>query len=271
MALRGRRLVAAAKSIYSPPVGPYREATATETMEVSTGDGLLRLEVAPRHTTVRLGDHIRLSATEHFATFSGFSRRRRTKKRSFELRDDVRLLVARSIPTRDVGLWYQPGPDVAIRLFGCRPLDLFHDEGLKALRRLDQLAEKLADALGPHAHGVATAMEIGNGADRVLITDYGDRLVFYIRRLFREWPRRALEAHADGTILLCSKSRFGAGEQQFRCSSRYGVTSIGDHVRFADHTGQDLGSVAIPWVNPEERRQIAELIGQRIDQHGASS
>ena len=246
-------------------MSPYREASATETVEVSTRDGMLRLEVAPRHTVVRLGEHIRLSVAEQFATIAGLSRHNRRKKRSLEL-DGARLLVARAVPTQDVGLWYLPEPSTATRLFGCRPLDLLNDEGLEALRSLDRLAGRLADELAPYGDGVDRAMEIGRGADRVLIADHGDRLVFYVRRLFRESPQRAFEVHTDGTILLATKGRFrGIRDQKIECKSRFGVTSIGDYVRFADRTGEDLGSVAIPWVTSEERKEIVEIIGRRID------
>lgn len=256
------------RKIYPGLVSPYREAAATEIMEATTREGLLRLEVAPRHTVVRLGEHLRLSVAERLAIMSGMSRRNRRKKRSFELKDG-RLLAARAVPTQELGIWYSPEPSIATRLFGCRPLDLLDKSGLEALRQLDRLSQRLSTALTPYHDGVVRAIEIGPGADRVLITDDGDRLVFYVRRLFRESPQRALEVSSDGTIVLLGKGRFRSiREQKLECTSRYGVTSIGDYVRFADQTGEDLGSVAIPWVTPEERQEIVEIIGQRIDPIG---
>ena len=250
-------------------MNPYREAAATEILEATTREGLLRLEVAPRHTLVRLGEHIRLSIADRFVTLTGQSRHNRKKKRSYDLAS-AGLQVARALPEQDLGIWYLPTPEMATRLLGCRPLDLLHSDGLDALRRLDQVAQRLSAALAPHASGAMKAVEIGHGADRVLIIDQGERLVFYVRPLFREMPRRALEVNADGKIRLINVSRLRkVGEREIQCTSRYGVTAIGDYVRFADPTGQDLGSVAIPWVTPEERREIVEIIGRRIDHQAA--
>lgn len=256
------------RKIYSGAVSPYREAAATEIMEATTREGLLRLEVAPRHTVVKLGEHLRFSVAESLAIISGMSRHNRRKKRSLELKD-ARLLTARAVPTQELGIWYSPERNIATRLFGCRPLDLLDKTGLEALRQLDRLSKRLSTALTPYHDGVIRAIEIGPGADRVLITDDGDRLVFYVRRLFRDSPQRALEVSSDGTIVLLGKGRFrSVREEKIKCTSRYGVTSIGDYVRFADQTGEDMGSVAIPWVTAEERQEIVEIIGQRIDPLG---
>lgn len=226
----------------------------------------MHLELAPRHVVVQLGDHIRLEVAQTTANIIGLSRHNRRKKRSLRL-ENAHLIVARTIPSEGLGLWYSPDPVTAMRLFGCRPLDLFDANGLDALRRLDRASKRLGNALAPHSDGIVRAKEIGHGADRVLITDHGDHLVFYVRRLFREKPQRALEVWDDGTVRVPGKKRFRQiDEHVFQCSSRYGVTSIGDYVRFADRTGQDLASVPIPWITPEERQEIVDIIGQRIDQ-----
>jgi len=263
---RSARLTGTGETIYSGRVSPYRHEIAPDTLEVPTREGLLRLELAPRHVVMELGDHIRFEVAEHFATLLGQSRRNRRKKRRFPL-EAARLILARTIPSEGLGIWYSPDSISAIRLFGCRPLDLFDENGLEALRRLDRASKRLGSALVPYGDGIERAKEIGHGADRVLITDYGDHLVFYVRRLFREKPQRALEVWADGTIRLPARKRLrSVDEQVFQCNSRYGVTSIGDYVRFADRTGQDLGSVPIPWITTEERQEIVDIIGERIDQ-----
>ncbi|MEM9493933.1 MAG: hypothetical protein AAGC55_32600, partial [Myxococcota bacterium] len=159
--------------------------------------------------------------------------------------------------------------NIAVRLFGMRPFELLDDAGLENLRRLDQLATRLSTATSPYAGGVVKAIEIGPGADRVLISDFGDHLVIFVRRLFREAPRRSLEVHADGTIVLPSRRRLGGKEQKIRCTSRFGVTAIGDYIRFADATGEDLGSLSIPWITPEDRRELVAIIGRQIDPEAA--
>jgi hypothetical protein len=47
--------------------------------------------------------------------------------------------------------------------------------------------------------------------------------------------------------------------------SRYGITVVGDYIRFADPQGADLARVSIPWIGPEERLELARRIGQLID------
>ena len=47
--------------------------------------------------------------------------------------------------------------------------------------------------------------------------------------------------------------------------SQHGVTVWGDYVRFADPDGTDLARVAIPWIAPEDRRELARRIGQLVD------
>lgn len=241
-------------------MGPYREATATEAVEAATRDGLVKLEVAPRHLVLKVGTHVDVSVTDHFMTVVRIGRNGRRKRRSIRL-DDTRLLVARAIPAGDAGVWHEVRPGVVTRLLGLRAVELLEDDALDAWRALERLTRRLHSALAAHAGGVQRSFEVGSGADRVLIMDHGDRLVFYVRRLFRERPRRALEVRADGTIVFPGKNR----TRRIQCRSRFGVTSTGDYIRFADRTGRDLGSLSIPWVTPEDRAEIVKLIGERID------
>jgi hypothetical protein len=88
--------------------------------------------------------------------------------------------------------------------------------------------------------------------------------VVYARRLFRDRARFAMAIHDDGRIVLPA----GKGDKADRTivvRSRYGVTVWGDHVRFADPNGDDLGKVAIPWIAPEDREELARRIGLLVD------
>jgi hypothetical protein len=57
----------------------------------------------------------------------------------------------------------------------------------------------------------------------------------------------------------------GKKRREIEVRSRFGVTVWGDYVRFADKNGTDLGRVAIPWIAPEDRRELARRIGQLVD------
>lgn len=241
-------------------MGPYRDATATEILEAPTRDGHVRLAIGPRHLLLEVGEHVKLAVTEGFATVSRRQGRRRRKPRSVRL-EDARLLAAHNYPSEEIGIWYEVQPGLFDRLLGVRPPELLDDEALAAWHALDRLWQRLRAALRPYGHGVHRALEVGQGADRVLITDHGDRLVFHVRRLFRERARRAMEVHLDGTVVLAGKH----GDRRIRCTSRYGVTVIGDYIRFADPTGADLGTLSIPWISPEDRGHLVQLIGATLD------
>ena len=264
--------------------GPYREAVAAEVLQATTRDGDAELEVAPRHVLLKLGEHLSLSVTERFAELSKLTRNR-PKKRSLRLHG-AKLLVARTIPTDDVGVWHESTPGIVTRLFGLHKHDLESgselDDFNEVWRRHDLLVRRLEVALAPHSGGVIKASEVGTGADRVLIMDFGQHLLFHVRRLFREHPRRAFEVHRDGTIVVLQPSLFHDSVQgrrrrvrakkelpRFECRFRFGITTMGDYIRFADERGDDLGRISLPWVRPEDRVHLAQIITETITQSPA--
>jgi hypothetical protein len=242
-------------------VAPYREADANEILEVSAREGQVRLELGPRHFRLDVGERLKLSVAEDFATVIKIQSRRRRKQRSLRLGQQARLLMARGVPTNDIGLWYETRAGEVERVVGIRPPELLDDDAMRAWHVVDRMAQRLRGVLGPHGHGVQRAIEVGDGADRVLIMDLGDSLELYVRRLFRERARRAMSVHRDGTVALMVKG----AERRVLCRSRYGVTVIGDYIRFADPSGDDLGALPIPWVTREDRLFVMHLIGQLID------
>lgn len=259
----GRGWNAARDPGYAAGVGPYREADASERFEVAAREGLARLELGPHWFRLDMGERLVLSVAEDFATLVKMQRRRRRKQRSLRL-GEARLLMARGVPTNDIGIWYVGATGVAERLIGLRPPELLDDAAMRAWHVVDRMAQRLRVVLAPHSLGVERAIEVGQGADRVLMVDLGDGIEIYVRRLFREWPRRAMTVHRDGTVVLALKK----GERRIQCRSRYGVTVIGDYIRFADPTGEDLGALSVPWVTPEDRRFLVHIIGQLIDASG---
>jgi len=239
-------------------MGPYREASAAEVLEAPTRDGPARLEVGPRAISLELAGQTRLTVTDGYIALQPLARRRRP--RSYAL-DGRRLLVARADPTEEVGLWYEVKPEIMRRIFGLRPPELLDRRAWEAWQALDRLYQRLREALAAHRGRAGGAIEYGRGADRVLVTDDGERYVIYVRRLFRERPRRALEVYADGTVVTPG----GGGDARTRLSSRFAITVSGDTIRFADPHGQDLARLWLPWITEEERYALARRLGERVD------
>ena len=263
--------------------GPYREAVAAEIVEAPTREGTAALEVAPRHTLLKVGEQLTLSVTERFASVTRVVRNK-PRKRSLRLQD-ARLLVARAVPTDDIGIWHEHKPGVVTRLFGLHKHTLDSGTDLDELeqqwRSLERLVNHLTRALQTHSNGVERAIEVGVGADRVLVMDFGDRLLFHVRRLFRERQRKAFEVHRDGTIVVLPSAtpndsatvgrllgRIRREPTRFVCRFRYGVSTSGDYIRFVGEEGDDLGRISLPWVRPEDRTQLARIITDAIASRG---
>ncbi len=258
--------------------GPYRDAVAADDNRTSTRDGSVTLEVAPRHVLLTVGDEYTLSVTQRFASLTRMVRNK-PRKRALKL-ERARLLVARAVPTDDIGIWHEHKPGVVTRLLGFRKHGLDSTDDLdKMWREYDDLVNRLQRALIPHAHEVKRSMEVGIGADRVLIMDFGDHLRFHVRRLFRERQRRAFEVHGDGTIVVSppathhemaigERVRRGLGntDHRFTCTFQYGVTTMGDYIRFVSQQGDDLGRISLPWLRTEDRHELAKIITRRITQ-----
>lgn len=240
-------------------MGPYRAVSGEEVYEAPTRDGALRLQLAPRHTALALGDH-HLTVTDTYVTVENTDARR-TKRRSVRI-DGVRLVVARAVPTDDIGVWIEERPGWAKRIFGAQSLELLDQTALRAVRAMDVLAGRLREALSPYARGAIRALEIGKGADRVLVVDHGDHFVIYVRRLFRKGAARALEVYDDGTIVVAGR----IADRRVKCTSRFGVTVFGDLIRFSDEAGTDLASISIPWISEHDRKELARRFGEMVEQ-----
>jgi hypothetical protein len=238
-------------------VDPYRADAGAEVLEAPTRQGLLRLEVAPRHATLLVGEQ-HIVVGEDFVTLTELHRKK-PRKRSLRL-GEARLVMARSVPLEELALWYERAPGIVHRIFGVQPVALVDAAALRAWHALDLVAARLRELLRRHADGVLRAIELGGGADRVLHLDFGSRHLLYQRPLFREHARRTLEVHADGTVLVPRRGK----DLRISCTSRFGVTILGDYIRFADPTGLDLALVSFPWITPEDRAELARRIGDLI-------
>jgi hypothetical protein len=239
----------------------YRD-DAAEVLEAPTAEGTLRIELGPRATRLSVANRT-LHVVGRVATVVEH-RKPKQRRQSFAI--DGRLVTARDVPHEDLGVWLELEPRVGRRtgmrrIFGVEPASTLEPGGLAALALLDRAAHRLRAALGELAGDVVRAVEIGRGLDKVLVADHGDRFAVYARRLFRDRARLAAEIHTDGRVVVLD----GARRREVTVRSRFGVTVVGDYVRFADPDGEDLARFAIPWIGPEDRRELARRIGQLVD------
>lgn len=251
----------------------YRDEPG-DVSEAPTSEGVLRAQFAPRHVRLAVAGRS-LDIADRFATVVEHHRRRAERDRRQSFRITGRLIVARDVPREGMGIWVDVEPDrprAGIRrIFGVEPQSLFEPAGLASLSALDHLAKRVQQELGHLAEEVRRAFEIGSaaatGLDKILMVDCADRYVVYARRLFRDRARFAMAIHDDGRIVVPSMTRGvrGTATREITVRSRHGVTVVGDFVRFADPQGTDLARVAIPWLTPEDRLELARRIGDRID------
>jgi hypothetical protein len=232
----------------------YRSDERAEPLEAAATTGKLSLEIGATH--VRLGLPTRtLVFAEQYVTLT--EHKKRDRRSSWRL--DGRVVVARDVPRDDLGIWVEDSEGM-LRIFDAAPTSLLDDGGLSALRAFDRLAHRLRGALRPYAAQVNSAVEIGRGLDKVLLVDVDAHVDLYARPLFRERAKLILRAGRDGDVMVAG------AKGPVRCSSKYGVTVHGDYIRFFDRHGSDLARVAVPWVEPEDRREIARRIGECVDQ-----
>lgn len=232
----------------------YRD-DAGDVLEAPTADGMLRVELGPRAVKVIVGART-LHVVDKVATV--LEHRRKVRRESFKI--DARLTVARDVPHEDLGVWIEL-PGGMRRIFGVEPVSLLEPDGLVALAALDRLATRLRGALAEHAGDICRAVEIGRGLDKVLLADHGDRFIIYARRLFRDRARSAMVIHDDGRVVICN----GRKPTEVTVRSRFGLTVVGDYIRFAAPDGRDLARISIPWITPEDRLELARRIGQLVD------
>lgn len=242
----------------------YRD-DAGDALEAPTADGTLSAELAPHAIKLSVGSRT-LHVADKFATVIEHHKKRAAKDRRISLKIEGCLVIARDVPHEDLGVWIEVDPEVPARvgmrrIFGVEPVSLMEPFGLHALASLDRLAARLRTELAPHAGDIRRAIEIGRGLDKVLVADHGDRFVVYARRLFRDRARFAMAIHDDGRIVVPEKK----GTREITVKSQHGVTVWGDYIRFADPHGTDLAKVSIPWIEPEDRKELARRIGQLVD------
>jgi hypothetical protein len=232
----------------------YRD-DSSDVLEAPTAEGTLRVELAPRAIKLTVGNRT-LHVVDKVATL--LDHRNQKRRTSFKI--DARLTLARDVPREDLGIWIEL-PGGMRRIFGVQPVSLLEPDGLTALAALDRLGARLRSGLAEHAGDIRRAVEIGRGLDKVLLADHGDRYIIYARRLFRDRARLTMSIHDDGRVVITN----GAKPTRVTVRSRFGITVVGDYIRFAAPDGEDLARISIPWITPEDRRELARRIGQLVD------
>lgn len=244
----------------------YRD-DAGDACEAPIAEGMLRAELAAGCVHLAMTGRS-LHVTDRFATVIEHHKKRAAKDRRTSIAIAGLLLIARDVQRESIGVWIEVEPGTPRggfrRIFGVEPRSLLEPGGLGALVALDRLAQSVRQALAHLAPEVRRATEIGSpasgGLDKVLAVDHGERVVVYARGLFRDRARFVMAIHDDGRIAVR-----GAPEREVAVRSRHGVTVVGDYIRFADPHGVDLARVSVPWLSPEDRTELAQRIGQRID------
>ena len=242
----------------------YRGDDAGDALEAKTADGLLRLVTGPGSVVLTVGPRT-LQLGAEYATLIEDKGKKTAKT---QVPRDGKLYIARGAPRDDLGIWLElveDGKHAGIRrIFGVAPVIAFSDESLHGLRRLDAIHARLRVAVGELGGWAGRAVEIGAGhpLDKVLFAEVGDHHAVYARGLFRDRARLAMTVYDDGRIVVPDKKK---GTTEVVVRSRHSITVWGDYIRFADRTATDVARVAIPWLAPEDRHELARRIGQLVD------
>jgi hypothetical protein len=248
----------------------YRGESAGDVLEAPTAEGPLRLELGPRSVKLTVAQRS-LHVADGSATVLEHGKKR-DKRTSHRLVGP--LVIARDVPRDDLGVWIEVAahkrrPRGMRRIFGVQPMSLLEKHGLAALAKLDTVVHRLRAATSELAGDIRRAVELGSaasgGLDKVLLADKGDRYVIYARRLFRDRARDVMAIHDDGRVVVPDGKHF----REVVVRSRYAVTVLGDYLCFAQPRGDDV-RVSIPWIEPEDRRELARRIGQLVDREAAS-
>jgi hypothetical protein len=236
----------------------YRSDERAEPVVATTAAGKLSVEIGAQHIRLSVPNKTLVFA-EQYATVTEHNKRDR--RSSWRLEGMV--VVARDVPRDDVGIWIE-ARDGMLRIFDAAPTSLLDDGGLTALRAFDSVVQRVRTGLLSYSSSVVSAIEVGRGLDKVLMIEHASHIELYARPLFRDRVRPILRATQRGEITV-----IGA-KDPISCTSRYGITVQGDYIRFFDRHGADLARVAIPWITPEDRKELVRRIATMVDRESAS-
>jgi hypothetical protein len=238
----------------------FRVSHAADVVEAEVLGGVLRLELSATGLALQLPDRQLVLTGRELTLAYGRGGGRRDRKASFPL--PGQLWIARDAPREDVGIWIAEdlGATRVRRVLGIEPRSLLEPGGLEALRALDRLTARLRQALADQLGASPRAVEMGSGFGKILVVEADDYLEIFGRGLFGMATRRVLLVHRDGRVII------GDGTTATcEVRSRFGVTVLGDYIRFAAPSGLDLARAAVPWIAPEARLDLARRVGEMLD------
>jgi hypothetical protein len=234
---------------------PYRNDPHAAPVVATTFAGKLKLEIQPKQVTVATADRT-LTLTAKSAVVLEMKKPKQPTTHPLA----GRVVTARGVPRGELAVWIETA-DGMLRIFDAVPRGLLEHDGLAALRSLDQLARELHAAMQSQTSSTVTGVEIGTGLDRVLIVETDDGIQLFERRLFRRHCRLLLQAWHGGKLVIYQGAKSVTVNQPWG----RGITVQADYICFFDRDGQDMLRVAIPWVVPEDRQEIARRIGAAIE------
>ncbi len=239
----------------------YRATPRPEVLVVACRGGQARLDVQPTQAVLELEGRVRLAIAAPWVELR-VGQRRTARVMSSRL-DRVRLVLSRTFPTGDVAVWL--ADQRLLRAVGLEPLRPLDDCALASARALDQLGDRLAEALEDQGVQAGRAVEFGRGENRALVEIGSDYLALWLRPLFRERVQRRLLLQADGRVHL-----FGIGaERVLRVRRPEEILVRGDFLAFEPEDGPQV-EIWLPWIGRAERVELAAMCAGMIAAHAAS-
>ena len=233
----------------------YRAPPKSEVLLVATRGGHARLDVQPTQAVLELEGRVRLAIAAPWIEL-----RVGTKKSARVLSsrlDRVRLMLSRTFPTGDVAVWL--ADQQLHRALGLEPLRPLDDCALASANALDELGDRLAEALADQGIEAGRAVEFGRGENRALVELGPDYLALWLRPLFRERVQRRMLLQADGRVHI-----FGLGaEKVLRIRRPEEILVRGDFLAFEPDDGPQV-EIWLPWIGRAERHELAAMCASLI-------
>ena len=232
---------------------------------VDTREGQVRLDVQPTQAVLEIAGRARLSIAAPYLDLR-VGQRKNARVLSSRL-DRTRVLLSRRFPTGDVAVWLEDGGDEAVagagpgpqRVLAFEALPPLDDEALASANALEELGDRLAEALAQQGVAAARAVELGRGENRALVELAPDHLVLWVRPLFRERVFRKLILHSDGRVRLMH----GSAERVLNLTRPDQVLVHGDFLAF-EPDRSPAAEIWLPWIGLPERHELARLCADLI-------
>ena len=249
-----------------PSTVAYRD-DAGDVLEAPTSEGVLEVELAPR--SVKLTDRPAHPARRPSGSPPSSSTTRSTGRRTGARPSRSRggWSIARDVPHEDLGIWLEVDPSSRPRvgmqrIFGVEPVSLIEPAGLDRPRRPRSArppaprrargARRGRPARRSRSGAASTRCWSPTTATASSSTPAGCSAIARGSR----WRSTTTAGSSSPTARPPASSRCGRGS-----GSPCGATTSDS----SDPQGTDLARVSIPWIDPEDRKELARRIGQLVD------